>query len=133
MDGQSSRAARKLVIAAAAIAVAACGASSVTGSGASTGGQITWQVQNERVLLTNTSAQPVRYAILGRTWMHNALASWCFGSPSCGAPLAAGATATVAYADIDGAQPPEREAIVLWWPPSNTTAGTFDTAIVRIR
>ena len=123
---------RWVVVAAVAVAAVACGASSITG-GASANGHITWRVQDQRVDLTNMSNAPVRYAIIGRTWLHTALAQWCFGLSECGAPLAPSATAKVAYADISGGAPPETEAVVLWWTPNGTGTGPFDTAIVRIR
>jgi hypothetical protein len=134
MDQRSSaKGVRNLVLATVTIAALACGASSITGSGASPNGQVAWRVQNERVDLTNTSSQSVRYAIVGRTWMHNALADWCFGMPFCGAPLAASATATVAYSEISGGDLPEREAVVVWWTPNGSASVGFDTALVRIR
>jgi hypothetical protein len=124
---------RSLVIATTATVALACGANSITGSGASANGQVAWRVQDQRVDLTNTSTASVRYAIVGRAWMHNALVDWCFGMSFCGEALAPGATAKKTYAEIDGAEPPEREAIIVWWTPNGTAEVGFDTTIVRIR
>ena len=128
-----TRAIVRLVLACVATAVVACGASAITGAGASANGQITWRVQDQRVDVTNASAQSVRYVVLGRAWMHNALVDWCFGMPQCGATLATNATVKRAYSEIEGGDPPEREAIIVWWTPSGTGSVPFDTAIVRIR
>ena len=133
MDHRPSRAVRNFLVIAAAVAAVACGASGITGTGVSPNGQIAWRVQNDQVILTNTSTQSVRFGIGGRTWVHSATIDWCFGMPLCGTPLSAGATATVTYASINGGEPPEREAMVFWWTPNGTREVGFDTAVVRIR
>ena len=117
----------------AVVTAAACGADAVTASGLSNRAQLQWQAHDQQVDVTNVSTQSVRYALIGRQWMHNALADWCFGSPQCGAQLSANGTASVAYADISGGDAPETEAMLVWWTPNGAGQVAIDTAVVRLR
>src|ERR1051325_245087 len=115
-----------------ALAVIGCGGD-VTGFHSALGSPMSWSARNDTLRITNLTPHDVRYALIGRTWMHQALISWCFGFSECGAALPSKAAVTVPYDQIEGGASPEKEAMLVWWPPSGTGSVPFDTLVVRIR
>jgi hypothetical protein len=116
-----------------AIVLLGCGGDDVTGFHGIAGSSMAWSAKSDTVAISNLTSHDVRYALIGRTWMHNALIEWCFGFGECGTVLPAKASAQVPYDHIDGAAAPEREAMLVWWTPSGTSSVPFDTLVVRIR
>jgi hypothetical protein len=96
-------------------------------------GQVAWRVRDQQVEVTNATTATIRYAVIGRMYLHNTLGLWCFGSATCGTALPATLTALVPYVDIPGSATPETEVMIVWWIPAGPDAVPFDTAIVKIR
>ncbi len=90
---------------------------------ATSGGSISWELAIEAAM---------RRAIERVVLVAAAIVAVACGA-FCGAPLAASATASLAYSEITGGEPPEQEAIIVWWTPNGAATVSFDTAIVRIR
>jgi hypothetical protein len=124
----------RLLLAVAAIAaVVACDPASLTGSGASANGDVSWIVRGQQVEVSNETADTIRYALVGRGYYHTALAQFCFGSSNCGLLLPPRLTGVVSYLDIAGSAKPETEAMLIWWKPAGAATVAVDTAIVTIR
>ena len=110
-----------------------CTGGDVTGFQGSSGTSMAWSARSDTVRVSNLTSHDVRFSLIGRTWMHNALIDWCFGFGQCGTSLPGKATISVPYDQIDGAAAPEKEAMLVWWTPSGTGSVPFDTVVVRIR
>jgi hypothetical protein len=123
----------RLLFAAAAIAcIAACDPQSLTSSGTSTNGQISWLVRDQEIEVTNETQDTLRYTVVGRNYYHTNLGQFCFGSPTCSLQLPPALTGVLSYIDIPGSAKPETQAMIIWWKQSATTV-PFDTVIVQIR
>jgi hypothetical protein len=112
---------------------AACSANGIVDSGETPNGELEWRVGAQHVEITNATAAEIRYAVIGREHFRNAAALWCFGKEGCGKGLAPGATASVAYSEIEAGGTPETEVLIIWWVPQPTVFVPFDSVVVRIR
>jgi hypothetical protein len=112
---------RRLLALVAVATLASCGSEKDPPSSPLTGSQIvaegiTIDVDTERLVIRNTSAERVRFAVLERVFVEQTLALWCFGSDECGTAIEAGRSATVRLAEIDGYSASAKELKVFWWP-----------------
>src|SRR4051812_7443290 len=112
---------RRLVLAILMVAaVVACSPDTLTASGQSTNGQVSWLVRGQQIEVTNETTDTMRYAVVGRAYFHASLSTFCFGSPSCGLFLPPKLTGLLSYIDISGSAKPETEAMVVYWKPKGT-------------
>jgi hypothetical protein len=123
--------------------LAACGNEKSSPSSPLAGSQIvaegiTINVDRDRLVIRNTSAERVRFAALERVFVEQMLALWCFGSDECGTAIDAGQTAAVRLADVDGFSATSKEVKVFWWPfrpnvPADQKHQLLREVVVKIR
>src|SRR4051812_42283347 len=101
-------------------AIVACDPESLTASGASANGEVSWLVRGQQVEVTNETKDTLRYSVIGRSYFHENLGLFCFGSRACGLQLPPSLTGLVSYLDISGSAKPETEALIVWWKPVGT-------------
>ena len=70
--------------------------------------------QGSEIVLDNSSAEPVRFAVVERDYFERALVLWSFGFGG-GMLVTVGKSGLVKLADVPGYSNSAREVMVFWW------------------
>ncbi len=77
---------------------------------------VTAVIIGDRVQIRNDLPMPARYALFEQRYLDETLASYCFGSGTCGDPLPRGGTVTPLVSSATGMTSSATKLVVVWWP-----------------